>query len=192
MRLFLIRHAPIEAAYRGRIVGRLDVAAELPAAAAVGAMPWGPEARWLVSPARRARETAGWLGATRWVEEADLWEQSHGDWEGRTWADVLASDPEAAAYLEAFDRRRPPGGEHLGDVRRRVTRAIARATAAFPAEDLVVVCHAGPIRCLVASALGVRTRRAAFLDVEPLSLSTLTATPGGYRLSALNQPYGSW
>jgi broad specificity phosphatase PhoE len=191
MRLWLIRHAPIVTAHRGQIVGRLDVDAELPVTAPPTA-PWGSEARWLVSPARRARQTAAWLGGAGWEEDAALWEQSHGAWEGRTWDAVLAADPFAAAYLDAFDRLRPPEGEHLGDVRRRVTRAIARAMRAWPGEDVVVVCHAGPIRCLVAAALGVSTRKAAFIDVEPLSLTVLTATPGGFRVSGSNRPVGAW
>jgi len=192
MRLWLIRHAPIDVAHRGQIVGRLDVAAELPEGPPPAPLPWGLEARWLVSPARRARQTAAWLGGAGWREDEALWEQSHGAWEGRTWDAVLAADPYAHAYLDAYDRLRPPEGEHRGDVRRRVTRAIARATATWPAEDLVVVCHAGPIRCLVAAALGASTRKAAFVDVEPLSLTVLTATPGGFRVSGLNRPVGSW
>lgn len=31
-----------------------------------------------------------------------------------------------------------------------------------------------------------------FLDVEPLSLTVLTHTPGGFRVSGLNRPVGAW
>lgn len=192
MRLYLIRHAPIEPAHRGRIVGRSDVAAALPAPLAPGVRPWPEACRVLASPARRARETASWLGFQGWDEDPDWWEQDHGAWEGETWDAVLARDPRARAYLEAYDRLRPPEGEHLGDVRRRVAAALARAVASEPDRDTVVVAHAGPIRCVVADALEVPTLRAAFLDVEPLSLSVLTRTPGGFRVSQLNVPLAVW
>lgn len=184
-RVFLVRHAPIEAVSRGLIIGRTDVAIEALPTAFAGPAPWPAQAHWVVSPALRAQQTARWLGAARWQEEPDWWEQDHGRWERQTWAHLWDTDPEARVYLDDFARVRPPGGEHLGDVRRRAVRAFLR----LPDEgDVVVVAHAGPIRCVLGWALGLPVRRAPFLEVGNLSCSVLQASPGGWRLLQLNVP----
>lgn len=142
----------------GRICyGRTDVPLAEPAAqgaAALIAAAVDPIERIVSSPSSRAllvaqalaRETGALIRTDDRLQEMDF-----GAWEGRPWAalpraeiDAWAADP--IGY-------RVPGGESVAAMLLRVRRAwsgIASAEA-----NTLVLCHAGPIRCLLHVAGGV-------------------------------------
>lgn len=186
-RWWLVRHAPIARERRGTIVGRTDVPAELPIDGAVlrGLLPVAPA--WIVSPARRALSTAEALGAAAWTVEPDLREQDFGAWEGEAWVDLLRSDRLAAAYLDAYDHVRPPGGESLADVRDRVWPALERLAGASLGPDVVMVTHAGPIRCVLAEILGIPLGSVLKLSLDPLSLSVAESAGESWQVHRINQ-----
>jgi broad specificity phosphatase PhoE len=93
-----------------------------------------------------------------------------GDWDGRTSASCRRRD------RERFDRWmidpwsvRPPGGESLRQLRRRVRRVVDSLVRRFPNRTLALITHAGPIRALVAPA----PRDFWSLDVPPAALFEL-------------------
>jgi probable phosphoglycerate mutase len=154
--LLLIRHGATAWNAAGRMQGRADVglAAAGRAEVARWRLPPGWErARWLVSPLRRARETAALLGAPAARVEPRLTEMDWGTWEGRTAAELRA---DAGAGLAVEEARgldlRPPGGESPREVQARLA-ALAAELARDPT-PVVAVCHKGVMRAALALATG--------------------------------------
>ena len=83
--------------------------------------------RVLTSPLFRARETAAILARGVPVEaDPRLKEMDYGDWEGRTYADILGADgPGRRDWEQAPDKIRCPNGESGDDVAKRVHGFIA-------------------------------------------------------------------
>lgn len=185
-RWWLVRHAPIVPEKRGTIVGRTDAPAGLPIEAATPRRLLPETALWFVSPALRAAQTAAALGATSWATEPDLQEQDFGAWEGKTWAELLRTESLAGRYLEAYDRVRPPRGECLEDVRARVRPVLARLASELSARDVIVVTHAGPIRCLVCDVLGIPLGSALKLSIDHLSVTLLEGQAGAWQVRGVN------
>jgi broad specificity phosphatase PhoE len=157
--LLLIRHGPTAWNESGRIQGRADLGLSANGRAAVAAWRLPPAwagARWLVSPLRRARETAALLSDAALVEPR-LIEMDWGAWEGRRGVDLRAAAPAALARSEALGLDlRPPGGETPREVCARL-RALAADLAEDPA-PVVAVCHKGVIRAALALATGWKMR----------------------------------
>ena len=107
---------------------------------------------YVSSPLIRARETMELMRAALGLEpdryrvDARLAEIAFGEWEGLTYEDVLARDPDVVAWRES-DKWGflPPGGESYADLLARV-----RAWHATLTRDSVVVAHGGTARALVA------------------------------------------
>jgi len=83
-----------------------------------------------------------------------LREASFGRFEGLTYAQVMASEPEEANswYTSPYEHR-PPAGESARDVFRRMKAAMISICARHERQDTVaVVSHGGPIRLWLACA----------------------------------------
>ena len=123
------------------------------------------------SPMVRTRETATAvarrLGLTVRVEPA--WREcDFGEWEGLTLAEIGDRFPDALAHWYGSTAVRPPGGESLDDVARRIAAARDALTAEYPGQPVVVVTHSMPMRTLTQLALGA----------PPESLFRLLPSPG--------------
>lgn len=172
--LILIRHAP--ALTGGRLCGRTDVAADCTDLARIAALraAVGVPDRIVTSPALRCRQTS----AALWPSEAEppsdpaLWEQDFGAWEGQAHDALPDLGPLGPVALA---QHRPPGGESFADLCARVAPALIGATTGG---RVVVVAHAGTIRAGLALALQSVPQALAF-DVAPLSLTRISALPGG-------------
>ena len=159
--ILLARHGETEWNKDRRFQGQLDVplsdrgreqARELAALVAGEAV-----AVVYSSPLIRARETADIVAEQieREVRVDDrLKEIDVGDWERRLKDDVAEQDPDLwAAFRQAGDDFRFPGGESFAEQQRRVLAALDDITerGELPA---LVVCHRGVIRCALAHAHG--------------------------------------
>ena len=84
------------------------------------------------SPLVRARETAQIVGAALGLEPRvdDRLKEVHvGDWEGRYKEDLERAEPEAwAAFVQAGEDFRFPGGESLAEQQERVIAALVDVT----------------------------------------------------------------
>jgi broad specificity phosphatase PhoE len=119
-----------------------------------------PPAVILTSPLRRARETA--LAYTEKVgiepvEDMDLAECFIGDWENRSFEEIIATDD---ALLHRFRNheafwRHAPGAENLDAFRERVTAAIERALAGIAEGNVYAFCHGGVVNAYVAPLFGL-------------------------------------
>lgn len=190
-RWHLVRHGPLAAPWRGRIIGRTDAGVILPAPLAQPHPYLPAAARWVVSPRRRSQDTARYLGAAPadWWVEPDFAEQDFGAWEERTWHELIATEPHAVSYLEGYDHVRPPGGEHVGDLSARVLAAFTRLSTQHEGEELVAVLHAGPIRCLLAYILGFPLGSLLKVSIDHLSWTTLSGMPGSWQVERVNMPH---
>lgn len=166
-RLFLVRHGETEGTSRGLIAGRLDIALSdlgREQARAVGArlLPASLVAVYS-STSRRALDSARAIakphGLTP-IADPDLCEIDFGVLEGLTFAEVETRHPEiAAAWLSRPHEIEFPGGESLAALRQRVERSTAGIVGRHPFAAIAVVCHAGPIRALVAHSAGLSSKQ---------------------------------
>jgi len=107
---------------------------------------------YVASPLIRARATMELMRATLGLDAAGyrvderLAEIAFGDWEGLSYAQVMARDPDVVARRESnkWDFR-PPGGESYTQVTARM-----RAWHETVVKDTVVAAHGGTARALVA------------------------------------------
>jgi broad specificity phosphatase PhoE len=138
-------------------------------------------ARWLSSPALAARQTAEALGVAAQVDEA-LRDLDPGDWAGRSFADLMASEPDAFAAWIGDPARGAPGGERLADAQRRIGPWLQlQAQAEAP---VAAITHPMVIRAVLASALDLPPPAVLRIDVAPLARAVLSFH-GVWRLKAL-------
>jgi probable phosphoglycerate mutase len=106
----------------------------------------------------RALETAELIGRELAVEvrvDERLAEADRGRWEGRTWQEIAAAEPEAyAAWRAAGGGFRFPGGESLAEQRDRVVAALGELDRRHDREPVLVVCHGGSIRAALCHSSG--------------------------------------
>ena len=175
--LILIRHGATDRP--GHLCGRTDVGLK-----DVTALPdysdlEDVEGVW-VSPARRARDTAQGLWPGRsFNEDARLWEQDFGDWDGLPYADV----PDVGA-LENFELAElaGPGGESFSQVVARVAPALIELAAQD--RRVAVVAHAGVIRAALALAT-LDVAGALAFEIDHLSVTRLRGL-GGTQFSVIS------
>lgn len=86
----------------------------------------------------------------------DLREMHFGVFEGLTYEQIMEKYPRAfKRWLDNPFKSKIPKGEHLGDFRKRVVRAIERIVFLHPGKTVAVVCHGGTISILLSSILKV-------------------------------------
>lgn len=190
-RLILIRHGDLGERWRGRYVGRIDVplSAEGRQQAVALAIPVDrmDRARFWVSPLLRARETAEIaLGGTgRFEVDENLREIDFGRWDGMSFPEILAADPDAVDRWSAMEEGFVfPEGEGIADFRKRI-RAAAERIIADPAESVVLFAHGGVIRFLICRFLGLPDRHHLLFEIGPASVSEIRVGGGGV-LTLLN------
>lgn len=140
---------------------------------------WAPDTV-ISSDLSRARETAELLGCKdagpdpRW-READL-----GRWTSQPVIDVLKT--EADHYQRWRNgQEAPPGGESVTAFRARVGAALRELNA--HEGNVLVVCHGGVIRAVLAIVLGLEADRIVAVDPGSLTILDFSTNP---RLLAYN------
>ncbi|HKV85068.1 MAG TPA: histidine phosphatase family protein [Ktedonobacterales bacterium] len=160
-RFVLLRHGEAEGNRELRYLGSTDAPltpeGERQAEQLARGLAGYPLAALYTSPLLRARRTAAIIGAALAlppVIEPALREQDFGAWENRTRAEVHA---EAADRLAAWERGEapPPDGESLAAVSERIVALANRLAALHAGEMVALASHVGPIKALVAAALGL-------------------------------------
>jgi alpha-ribazole phosphatase len=178
-RILLIRHAVAEG--NGRFHGHTDV-------------PLAPEARQQlrvlvrkVSPyplqvvyssdLRRAHETAKAVARqfdTEFVIRPGLREIHFGRWEGLSWRQVARRFPRLSrGWLTRFPHHSIPGAERFGAFKKRVMRELDEIVSANTGNCIAIVTHAGVVRLILASALGVPDGNLFRMALDPGALSVI-------------------
>jgi broad specificity phosphatase PhoE len=184
--IYLARHGETAYNHEGRFQGQQaiplnDTGREQALELAERARAYGFRALWC-SPLLRARETAEAVAAAIGVEPVDdtrLMETDAGDWTDRSFAEVIALEPEQFAAFAAADPGFAfPGGESFAEQEVRVGAAL-RDVEAGPLPALVV-CHGMTIRAALAWRANGREHQfervanAAIVPLDPADTDTDT------------------
>jgi broad specificity phosphatase PhoE len=142
-----------------------------------------------VSPLSRARNTAAAIADALGIEpivEDGLREFSIGDWEGRTYRDLI--DNERLWQRWAQDPTfAPPNGESPVSFGKRVTETVQQITAQNSGKRLVIVTHGGVIGCLLDLWIGERTGDWVRWDPHNCAVSELCWDGERWHGEAINQ-----
>ncbi|ACP33337.1 bifunctional RNase H/acid phosphatase [Corynebacterium aurimucosum] len=141
------------------------------------------------SPLRRCQQTAAAVvkGRDLRVETVeDLIEVDFGRWEGKTFAEADAADPELHARWLKDTSVACPGGESLRAVHRRVSAARRELQQRFEGQTVLVVSHVNPIKSFVRQALDSGPQTPNHLFLELASVSEVEFFDGGSTLHRFN------
>ena len=168
--IVLVRHGETEWSRSGRHTGRTDIPltdeGRAEAAKLRSALSKYTFVAVFVSPLRRARDTAALAGLTEQTTatvtvDPDLVEWDYGSAEGRTTAELRATDPRWNVFDDGA-----PDGEPLAHVAERVDRAIARCREVEGQGDVAVVSHAHLLRVFGARWIDQPTLSARHLRLD--------------------------
>ncbi|MAG58134.1 MAG: hypothetical protein CMJ83_17755 [Planctomycetes bacterium] len=196
--LLLLRRGPLAVKWDSAALGQTDPPLNRGVApqerAALDALAEYRPHRVLASDLKRARTTAERLAVkvgASFAVRRDLREQRFGSWQGRPWSEIVASEQKAAiTFLNDFCRSTPPRGESLTAVARRVNKAILAEVRRHQRKVVCYVGHAGPIRCLIAHALGLPLEQVQRMQLDPFGLSVIRYQGDASVLALLNHPTG--
>lgn len=91
-------------------------------------------------------------------EDIRLRERNFGDWEGKTWDDVFASDPDNFhGLIDKPETYRPPGGETTNELQRRVVQwyDACNQSDSLNGQTAIAISHSGPIAALAGHLLSL-------------------------------------
>ena len=192
-RFILLRHGqtPMSAAkqYSGRANPELSELGQKQALAAAQALAETHIDAVVCSPLRRCQQTAAAVvkGRDLQVETVDkLIEVDFGRWEGKTFAEAEAADPELHARWLTDTSVACPGGESLRAVHRRVSAARRELEERFAGKTVLVVSHVNPIKSFVRQALDSGPQTPLHLFLSLASLSEVEFFDGGGTLHRFN------
>ncbi|MFZ5642295.1 MAG: alpha-ribazole phosphatase [Bacillota bacterium] len=160
-RLYLIRHGETVWNSEMKLQGHADIPLSErgieQARALAGRLASRPMSAIYCSDLGRAVETAREIAASRGIEvipDRALRELNFGEWEGLTFKQIKDKYGDMAMkWWSAPLSMRIPGGECLNDLVARVIPAVRAIVERHAGEHVAVVCHGGPVRCLVGTVL---------------------------------------
>lgn len=202
-RWWFVRHAPVPNPEK-RCYGQSDVECDTTNTAAFEnlARRVPREAVWVATPLSRTQRTMRAIHQARGTTpdplhiEPRLAEQSFGDWQGRTYAELGAyghGTTAAHRFWLTPAHSVPPGGESFITVIERVHAAVEALSKTHVGQDIVCVAHGGSIRAALALSLGLTPEAALAVSVDTLSLTRLdlidsTTAGHAWRVGLVNQP----
>jgi probable phosphoglycerate mutase len=193
-RLLLIRHGQAGDSRSKRYIGQTETSlTDLGRDQAKALGKWladVPLERLVCSDLVRCRQTAGIIAESvglRPEPRADLREIHLGDWEGRSFSQVMQEEPEAFRQRgEDLANYRTPGGETFAELQARVVSALKRILSQTTG-NAAVVSHAGVNRTALCHWLGLPLERLFILGQDSGGLSILEFGSGSLsRVLALN------
>lgn len=193
--VYLIRHGEVEEAAQKRFFGHTDVALSPTGLRQVEALGrhLGREVIEAVytSDLRRARQSGEPVAAARELvplADAALREVAMGRWEGLTFQEIRARDPELiAAWLADPAAVAFPEGESLEALRARVMPALRSIVERHPGGRVAVVAHGGTNRVILAEALGLRLANSLRIAQDYACVNLIEYRRSSAVVHALNQ-----
>jgi alpha-ribazole phosphatase len=142
--------------------------------------------RVLSSDLQRARDTARIIApATRLEVDPRLRELNFGGWDGLTYDEAEARyGARLRRWIASPTRSAPPRGEPFRRFRERVVSAYTSLPAAG---SVLMVAHGGPIRMILAHALGLQWRHVVLMQISACGITRLAVHPQGAHLLCLNE-----
>ncbi len=187
MTLYVVRHGRTTANASGLLLGRadpeLDETGRVQARQIAQALPG--DLTVYSSPLTRTRQTAAAISDEVAIEDR-LIELDYGDFDLQPLADVA---PEIWAEWRSNPDFRPPGGETLVELSRRVGSFLDELTPIAIERDVAIVTHVSPIKAAMAWALGVGVEISWRAMVGQASITRIEITQRGPSLHAFNDTH---
>lgn len=144
-------------------------------------------AKIFCSPKLRCRQTAEYMGLTdAIIEEKDLQEIDFGNWELKTFQEIVEGWPEeVTSWSSCAENFTFPGGENTRDFIARIAR-VRKLIDTCCEENILVISHGGVIRHLICLYLGLSPHNYLLFNIEAGKYSTLTLHSEGGVLTSLN------
>jgi alpha-ribazole phosphatase len=193
--VWLIRHGQTEANRARRYLSHSDspltsygLRQVEAVAARLSRIPFGLA---VASPRERTRLSAETILADRTGVELrtdPAWaEVDHGDWEGLTYAEVLARYPaQARARWAAGIHGRAEGGESLAQASARLSAAWQTLLRDHPGGRILIATHATPIQLVLCASLGLDISEHWRWRIDLGSLTCLDVYPSGAIVRMVN------
>jgi broad specificity phosphatase PhoE len=145
------------------------------------------------SPLRRSFRTAEIIAQPHGILPTivdDLTECDVGQWEGRSWDEIKAANPEQYARYHADPSVHGYlGGENFRQVYERATRAIDEILATNDGATVLVVSHHIVNRTYLAGVLGIGPARARAVSLENCGISIVHCERGKTTVATLNTAF---
>jgi alpha-ribazole phosphatase len=188
MDLFLIRHTTPDIA-EGICYGQKDIglaetfSEELKSLQAK--LPAGHQTfRVYSSPLNRCCQLAESLSGHNIITDQRLMELDFGKWEGRAWDSI--KDEELQPWMKDFVDVEPPGGESYCQLYSRVTDWWEEFIKTEQGKVLLVT-HAGVIRCLLSHVLGLPLENSFRLSISYGSISKISRQQNHNTINYINR-----
>ena len=193
-RLFLIRHAEVEARYQHVFGGREDMEISPRSHRQATLLADFLRRRKLdaiyASPMKRVQQTLTPFlnnGAPRPVILPDLREVDFGDWTGHGWDAVREKfGVSAFEWLDHLERGTIPNAEPIAAFRARIEPCLREILGRHPGQTVAVFCHGGVIRMMLSLLLVLPLSRMRAFDFEYASVSEIKWQPHRMEIQLLN------
>jgi broad specificity phosphatase PhoE len=133
------------------------------------------------SPELRTRQTGEALGVRADILPM-LRECDYGRWAGKTFAEIAASEADAAGSWLRDPAAAPHGGESIVALIHRVATWLADVSARD--QNSIVITHATIVRAAIVQVLQAPPQSFWRVDVRPMSVTRLSGQSGRWNLSA--------
>ena len=193
-RLFLLRHAEVEARYQRIFGGRIDM--DLSPAGRRQAEALGAYRRRIpfdalyCSPLKRARETLVPVQAGQKADAVivdDFCEVDFGEWTGLSWEQV-AEKYRVSVYdwLRLLDDGGIPGAETKDAFRARVEVPLRAIMKRHAGRQTAILAHGGVIRMMLSILLDLPLHKTFHFEIEYASVTEIVAIPQKNYLNLLD------
>lgn len=192
---FFVRHGRTDGNVRKVLVGRTDISLDAlgcrqAIAVAEHFAKAVPPDVIVTSPLKRARETAQAIAdrLSLPVEiEDDLAELNFGSYEGWSFDDIIAHEPEFAAQFRDIEiDAHWPGGERLSAFHNRVRSVVDTLAIRYASHTAIVVAHGGVLGSLVSQLLNTPPNDWARYQLHNCSVTHLVIGENRSMLHRLN------
>ncbi|MEM9184966.1 MAG: histidine phosphatase family protein [Planctomycetota bacterium] len=155
-----------------------------------GALAEWPIEEVFCSPMKRAVETAAAIAERHGLDATpvdSLVEVNVGRWEGKSWPEIEADDPDTyRRFRENPIEHGYPGGETIGAVIDRVTPTLAGLMADRLGKQIVVVAHSIVIRTYLGSLMGLPPNKGYEVPAENCAVNLVRWKNGKAKAVTIN------
>lgn len=113
-------------------------------------------------------------------------ELDYGEWTGRSF-EALAPDPRWSRWNRQRATNRPPAGESMRSLQKRVVAHLEQVSSDRGTGTVVAVSHAEPIRAALLHYSRKELDDFLLIEIDPGSISTLHVDNCGIRITGINQ-----
>jgi broad specificity phosphatase PhoE len=194
IRLFLVRHAEVEARYHRVFGGRIDMELSPRGHEQAAALAGWLQRRRLdaiyASPMKRVQQTLGPLagnGSPQPVVLDGLREVDFGDWTGLSWEDVRHKfQISAFDWLNQLERAGIPNAENATTFRSRVEPCVRQILEKHSGGSAAIVCHGGVVRMILAILLDLPLPKTGMFEIDYASVTHIEIFPHKTELHLVN------